>query len=46
MPEKGTIKDNNVKIVIYQGHIHQIHIGDDLKDRKENLIENKVKNSE
>lgn len=46
MPKNEKIKDNKVKILIYQGHIHQISIADDIKDKQEYLIEKKVKNSD
>ncbi|MFX0042543.1 MAG: hypothetical protein ACFE8L_06495 [Candidatus Hodarchaeota archaeon] len=46
MPENSMIKENKVKIVIYQGYIHKISISDDIEEKKQNKIEKKVKNNE
>ncbi len=45
MAENLVSKDKKVKIVIYQGHIHIINFNDDIKDKKQNLIERNTENS-
>ena len=46
MPDSLGNKDKKVKIVIYHGHIHNIMLSEDIKDKKQNLIEKNIKNSE